>query len=205
MQIIAFILDADVIRAHPEHDALFTSRAPPGSPAWHHLDSRLGRLAPSLDARSARAPRAAMPRSGLPRLSRAPLDPVRALHSRITPAPAHASASGQRHRRRKSRFPARGTAKAFSYPFHIPFTIRDTGGTDHLPFDAVGLPAFQFIQDPLDYSSRTHHSNLDVYDHVQPGDFDAGSGDRRLVRLRGGDDSQDAAPETAAEAAAPPR
>ena len=51
------------------------------------------------------------------------------------------------------------------------FTIRNTGGTDHLSFDAVGLPGFQFIQDPLDYSSRTHHSNLDVYDHVQPGDL----------------------------------
>jgi carboxypeptidase Q len=51
------------------------------------------------------------------------------------------------------------------------FTIRNTGGTDHLSFDAVGLPGFQFIQDPLDYSTRTHHSNLDVYDHVQPGDL----------------------------------
>ena len=43
--------------------------------------------------------------------------------------------------------------------------------TDHLPFDAVGLPGFQFIQDPLDYSTRTHHSNIDVYDHVQEGDL----------------------------------
>jgi carboxypeptidase Q len=50
-------------------------------------------------------------------------------------------------------------------------SIQDTGGTDHLPFDAVGLPGFQFIQDPLDYSSRTHHSNIDVYDHVQEGDL----------------------------------
>jgi hypothetical protein len=50
-------------------------------------------------------------------------------------------------------------------------SIKDTGGTDHLPFDAVGLPGFQFIQDPLDYSSRTHHSDLDVYDHVQEGDL----------------------------------
>ena len=50
-------------------------------------------------------------------------------------------------------------------------SIRDTGGTDHLPFDAVGLPGFQFIQDPLDYSSRTHHSNIDAYDHVQAGDL----------------------------------
>jgi len=50
-------------------------------------------------------------------------------------------------------------------------TIRDTGGTDHLSFDAVGLPGFQFIQDPLDYGSRTHHSELDVYDHAEPGDL----------------------------------
>jgi Zn-dependent M28 family amino/carboxypeptidase len=50
-------------------------------------------------------------------------------------------------------------------------TIRDTGGTDHLSFDAIGLPGFQFVQDPLDYGSRTHHSDLDVYDHVQPGDL----------------------------------
>jgi Zn-dependent M28 family amino/carboxypeptidase len=50
-------------------------------------------------------------------------------------------------------------------------SIRDTGGTDHLSFDAVGLPGFQFIQDPLDYGSRTHHSDMDVYDHVEPGDL----------------------------------
>jgi hypothetical protein len=50
-------------------------------------------------------------------------------------------------------------------------TIRNTGGTDHLPFDAVGLPGFQFIQDPLDYETRTHHSTLDVNDHIQPGDL----------------------------------
>ena len=50
-------------------------------------------------------------------------------------------------------------------------SIQDTGGTDHLPFDAAGLPGFQFIQDPLDYSSRTHHSNIDVYDHLQEGDL----------------------------------
>jgi Zn-dependent M28 family amino/carboxypeptidase len=50
-------------------------------------------------------------------------------------------------------------------------TIRDTDGTDHLSFDAVGLPGFQFIQDPVDYSTRTHHSDLDVYDHLQPADL----------------------------------
>ena len=45
-------------------------------------------------------------------------------------------------------------------------SIRDTGGTDHLSFDEVGLPGFQFIQDPLEYLTRTHHSNMDVYDHL---------------------------------------
>ena len=50
-------------------------------------------------------------------------------------------------------------------------SIRNTGGTDHLSFDAVGLPGFQFIQDPMDYSSRTHHSNMDVYDRIQAGDL----------------------------------
>jgi carboxypeptidase Q len=50
--------------------------------------------------------------------------------------------------------------------------LRDTGGTDHLSFDAVGLPGFQFIQDPLDYASRTHHSNMDVYDRIQATDLE---------------------------------
>lgn len=50
-------------------------------------------------------------------------------------------------------------------------SIRNTGGTDHLSFDGVGLPGFQFIQDPIEYMSRTHHSNMDVYDRVQPGDM----------------------------------
>ncbi len=45
-------------------------------------------------------------------------------------------------------------------------TISNTGGTDHLSFDAVGLPGFQFIQDEVEYSSRTHHSNMDSYDHL---------------------------------------
>ena len=46
-------------------------------------------------------------------------------------------------------------------------TMRDTGGTDHLSFDAVGIPGFQFIQDPIEYDTRTHHSNMDVYDRLQ--------------------------------------
>ncbi len=50
-------------------------------------------------------------------------------------------------------------------------SIRNTGGTDHLSYDAVGLPGFQFIQDPMDYDTRTHHSNMDVYDRIQAGDL----------------------------------
>ena len=50
-------------------------------------------------------------------------------------------------------------------------SIRNTGGTDHLSFDEVGIPGFQFIQDPLEYNSRTHHSNMDVYDRVQAPDL----------------------------------
>jgi len=50
-------------------------------------------------------------------------------------------------------------------------TIRNTGGTDHLAFDEVGLPGFQFIQDPIEYNSRTHHSNMDVYERVQASDM----------------------------------
>ncbi len=54
-------------------------------------------------------------------------------------------------------------------------TLRNTGSTDHISFDAVGLPAFQFIQDPLEYGTRTHHSNMDVYDHLQSGDLEQAS------------------------------
>ena len=50
-------------------------------------------------------------------------------------------------------------------------TERNTGGTDHLSFDAVGIPGFQFIQDNLDYESRTHHSNEDVYERLQAADL----------------------------------
>jgi hypothetical protein len=50
-------------------------------------------------------------------------------------------------------------------------TIRNTGGTDHLSFEAVGLPGFQFIQDAVEYSTRTHHTNMDFYDRIQRGDM----------------------------------
>lgn len=50
-------------------------------------------------------------------------------------------------------------------------TSKNTGGTDHLSFDAVGIPGFQFIQDAMDYSTRTHHSNQDTYDRLSEDDL----------------------------------
>jgi carboxypeptidase Q len=50
-------------------------------------------------------------------------------------------------------------------------TLANTGGTDHLAFDGIGLPGFQFIQDEIEYSTRTHHSNMDVYDRIQADDM----------------------------------
>jgi Zn-dependent M28 family amino/carboxypeptidase len=50
-------------------------------------------------------------------------------------------------------------------------TIRNTGGTDHQSFDAVGLPGFQFIQDEVEYDTMTHHTNLDSYERLQPTDM----------------------------------
>jgi Zn-dependent M28 family amino/carboxypeptidase len=46
-----------------------------------------------------------------------------------------------------------------------------TGGTDHVFLSRLGLPAFQFIQDPLDYGSRVHHTDLDTFDHLRPDDL----------------------------------
>ncbi len=60
-------------------------------------------------------------------------------------------------------------------PFHdlgaTTVTTRSTGSTDHIAFDEVGIPGFQFIQDPMDYFSRTHHSDLDTYDRLQKADL----------------------------------
>ncbi len=60
-------------------------------------------------------------------------------------------------------------------PFHdleaTTLSIRNTGGTDHLSFDDVGLPGFQFIQDRVEYETRTHHSNMDSYDRAQAADL----------------------------------
>jgi len=65
--------------------------------------------------------------------------------------------------------------QAWGEPFRdLDFTAvtnRNTGGTDHLSFDAVGIPGFQFIQDPVEYETRTHHSNMDVYDRIQREDM----------------------------------
>jgi Zn-dependent M28 family amino/carboxypeptidase len=66
--------------------------------------------------------------------------------------------------------------RAWLRPFHdlgaATLTPDNTGGTDHLAFDGVGLPGFQFIQDPVSYDSRTHHSNMDVWDHAVADDLE---------------------------------
>jgi hypothetical protein len=51
-------------------------------------------------------------------------------------------------------------------------SYRNTGGTDHLSYDAVGLPGFQYIQDPMDYETRTHHSDMDTYDRLHALDLE---------------------------------
>lgn len=50
-------------------------------------------------------------------------------------------------------------------------SLSNTGGTDHLPFDGVGVPAFQFIQEPVAYFNSTHHSNMDNWDHLIEADM----------------------------------
>jgi len=54
-------------------------------------------------------------------------------------------------------------------------SYRNTGGTDHLSFDAVGLPGFQYIQDPMDYETRTHHSDMDTFDRLHAVDLEQGA------------------------------
>ena len=70
---------------------------------------------------------------------------------------------------------ARSIFRAWLAPFKdlgaSTLTISNTGGTDHQAFDGVGLPGFQFIQDPVEYDTRTHHSNMDVYDRIQADDM----------------------------------
>jgi hypothetical protein len=73
-------------------------------------------------------------------------------------------------------------------------SLANTGGTDHLAFDEIGLPGFEFIQDEIDYATRTRHSNQDVFDRVQADDvkqaavvvatfiYDAAMTDERLPR-----------------------
>lgn len=60
-------------------------------------------------------------------------------------------------------------------PFHAhgaaTLTLEDTGGTDHLSFHGVGVPGFQFVQDPVSYDTKTHHSNMDVWDHAVADDL----------------------------------
>jgi carboxypeptidase Q len=70
---------------------------------------------------------------------------------------------------------ARSIFEAWLAPFAdleaTTITINNEFGVDALAFDQAGLPGFQFIQDPLDYESRTHHSNMDVFDRLPADDM----------------------------------
>jgi hypothetical protein len=70
---------------------------------------------------------------------------------------------------------ARAVFNAWMQPFKdfgmTTLSLRGTSGTDHTRFDEVGLPGFQFIQDPVEYDTRTHHSNMDVYERIQSKDM----------------------------------
>jgi Zn-dependent M28 family amino/carboxypeptidase len=69
----------------------------------------------------------------------------------------------------------RPTFAAWMEPFRnlgmTTLTIRNTGSTDHVPFDELGLPGFQFIQDPVEYGTHSHHTNMDLYDRIQAQDL----------------------------------
>ena len=69
----------------------------------------------------------------------------------------------------------RGLFRQWLMPFRemgaATLSIANTSGTDHLSFDAIGLPGFQFIQDEIEYDTRTHHSNQDVFDRIQADDM----------------------------------
>jgi hypothetical protein len=69
----------------------------------------------------------------------------------------------------------RSLFEAYLEPFRdmgaTTITSRNTGSTDHVSFDRVGLPGFQFIQDPLDYGTKTHHTNMDTYDRIPKNDL----------------------------------
>ncbi len=69
----------------------------------------------------------------------------------------------------------RSWLKAVDDPTAQTLTIENTSGTDHLAFDGVGLPGFQFIQDPIEYETRTHHSNMDLYERIQEEDVKQGA------------------------------
>jgi carboxypeptidase Q len=64
-----------------------------------------------------------------------------------------------------------GTTALRTPRFCVRLRAGQPGGTDHTSFTWIGLPGFGFLQDPMEYQTRTHHSNMDVYDRVQKGDL----------------------------------
>ncbi len=70
---------------------------------------------------------------------------------------------------------ARDWLSPFSSMAASTVAVRPTGGTDHVFMQSVGMPGFQFIQDPLDHASRVHHSGIDTFDHLKADDMRQGS------------------------------
>ena len=95
---------------------------------------------------------------------------------------------------------------AWMHPFKdlgmTTLSMSNTGGTDHLSFDAVGIPGFQFIQDPIEYETRTHHSNMDVYDRSAARRSQADLRHRRQLCLRSSHARSNAASQADREALA---
>ena len=81
----------------------------------------------------------------------------------------------------------RPTFAAWMEPFRnlgmTTLTIRNTGSTDHVPFDEVGLPGFQFIQDPVEYGTHSHHTNMDRLRSHPGAGHDEERRHHRVVRL----------------------
>ena len=71
--------------------------------------------------------------------------------------------------------------KPFAYLGATTLTTLNTGGTDHMVFNAAGLPGFQFLQDPLDYETRAHHSSQDVYEEAVPDEMPGNAADQRAL------------------------
>lgn len=132
------------------------------------IKKNLAERAPSSDAKD----------KDVPEFMRRPTGPLqtKALHGKISAYYNLDNGAGKiRGIYAENNAAAKAIFDTWLAPFHDlgakTSTMRKTGSTDHVSFDAVGVPGFQFIQEPMDYFTRTHHTNIDVYDKVQKSDM----------------------------------